>query len=51
MIEGCDNTRHHTLLYVDRHEVEEQTESSCCAAVKGLPEVKDKRSCLVRLSQ
>ena len=44
MIEGCNNTRHHTLLH--RHEVE-RTESSCCAAVEGLAAVKDKRPYLM----
>ena len=44
MIEGCNDTRHHTLLH--RHEVE-QTESSCCAAVEGLAAVKDKRPYLM----
>ena len=36
MIEGCDGIRHLTLLHVDRHEMVERTESSCCAAVEGL---------------
>ena len=44
MIEGCNDTRHHTLLH--RHEVE-RTESSCCAAVEGLAAVKDNRPYLM----
>ena len=44
MIEGCNDTRHHTLLH--RHEVVERTESSC-AAVEGVATVVDKRPYLM----
>ena len=50
MIEGRDDTRHHTLMHVDRHEVVERTMSSCCAAVGDLDQVKDKRFCLMTVS-
>ena len=47
MIQGCDNTRHHTLLHVDRREMVERAESSCCAAMEGLVAVEDKRPYLM----